>query len=51
MKHPLHRGHSQGHPKRGGIIERGERRGAERGEKKGVLKLLPPFSGTSLRGE
>lgn len=50
MKHPLHQGHSQGHPKRGGIIESGERGGLRKGQE-GVLKLLPPFSGTSLRGE
>lgn len=50
MKHPLHQGYSQGHPKRGGIIESGERGGLkERGE--GDLKRLSPFSGTSLREE
>lgn len=33
MKHPLHQGHSQGHQKRGGIIESGERGGQKEGRR------------------
>lgn len=51
MKHPLHRGHSQGHLKRGGIIERGERGGLRRGSSETAPSVLRDITQGKIKSD